>query len=1057
MIQDEELRNLYKISGEESVHKLRIGLLYLQQHPQDETTLEELLNEIHSLKGDSRIVGVEKVETIAHKFHEILGSIKHQQRVFTPELGNILDQGLEAIGLLVNEAVTGQASGIDAVSILKYLITGISEPIELEFSSTQEAEQQLDLTTQALVDDNYQFTIPSAIVQGAAPWAIAPVNDNALQAVASVIEDEELREVYQISSTERLQTLKAGLLYLQQHPNDEAYCERLRREAHSLKGDSRIVGVENVETLASQLEEVFKNFKCQQVVLTPELITSLSQGLEAISLLIGEAVSGQGSGVDKAEVLEQLRAVFAEATELKLEATQQQVNALGSAPSLIADEELREIYQSSSEERLQKLEAGLLHLQRYPEDKTILEELLREAHSLKGDSRSTGVESVEALTHQLEEILESIKRQQTVVTPQVSTLLYQGLDTIGLLVGEAVSGQESGVNTAQMLERLLAVVSEPTELKQQSAIPPASANQELLFPEVTQSDSIESIRVPTRALDALMKQVQELNVTRIDIVQTNAQLEELVSLWEEYKAFYSRGQYSFLDRKSHQERLETMLISLKGSAQENSTKLDIIAGELGEKIRTIRLLPLSRVFNFFPRMVHDLAREQSKEVELIIEGGETTADKNILEQIKDSVMHMLRNSIDHGIETPRERKLQGKPPTAKIWLRGYQRGNKIIIEVADNGRGLNTEKIKQTAIKRKLYLPEELNQMTTSQIHSLILASGFSTRTFITEISGRGIGLDVVRAHVERLQGNIEIESTPNQGCTFRIQLSTSLTTINVMLLEVQGIIQALPIEFVERTLLISPEQIVAIDGKNTIDFDGQIVPVINLADLLELSNSIAYVSSTKVEQKKSNLQPLILLKVGKELAGFFVNRLLDTQEVVLKPQSQLLKRVRNVTGATILGTGEVCTILNPPDLLKSLQRQTISAVSIKSTKTVQSKPVILLVEDSIPVRTQEKRLLEGAGYEVMLAVDGLDGYNKLKTRDFDAVISDVEMPNLDGFSLTTKIRQHQKYKELPIILVTTLNSEQAQKRGAEAGADAYVIKGRFNQDALLEILRKLI
>jgi two-component system chemotaxis sensor kinase CheA len=196
---------------------------------------------------------------------------------------------------------------------------------------------------------------------------------------------------------------------------------------------------------------------------------------------------------------------------------------------------------------------------------------------------------------------------------------------------------------------------------------------------------------------------------------------------------------------------------------------------------------------------------------------------------------------------------------------------------------------------------------------------------------------------------------------------------------------------------------------------------------------------------------------VGEEQAGFFIDHLVDTQEVALKPQSQLLKRVRNVTGATILPTGEVCMILNPPDLLKSLQKQTLYPVSIKPNKSIPRKPIILLVEDSTYVRTQEQRLLEKAGYEVVIAVDGLQGYNQLKKRDFDAVISDVEMPNLDGFSLTAKIRQHREYQDLPIILVTTLNSDEDKKRGAEAGADAYVLKGKFNQKFLLETLARLV
>src|SRR5919202_1660525 len=726
----------------------------------------------------------------------------------------------------------------------------------------------------------------------------------------------------------------------------------LRREVHSLKGDSRSVGVDTVEILTHTVEEILGSIKHKQTALTPLLSDRLYQGLQAIGLLVEEAVTGQLSGVDTAGILDQLITVVLESKQPQPEASPEQDNAPQLAPSFIEDEELRDINKIASVERLQKLEAGLLQLEKHPDDETILEMLLREAHSLKGDSRSVGVDTVETLTHTLEEILGSIKHKQTALTPLLSDRLYQGLDAIGLLVREAITGQPSRIDTVGILDQLMAAVVAPIiqeslpvpaiDPSLPATIPVKAATQDL--PSVGEPYRIDTIRVPTRELDALMTQAEELTVTKISIAHATAEIEEMATLWEEWKAFYSRGQYrnsSSLARNPYQERLEKIINSLRTSAQENSTRLNTIAGELRDKIHTLRLLPLSTMFQLFPRMVRDLARQQSKEVELIIEGGETTADKRILEEIKDSLMHMVRNAIDHGIETPAERERLGKSPVATIWLRGYQTGSNIVIEVADDGRGLDIEKIKQTAVKRGLYHPEELALMTPSQIHALIFAPGFSTRTFITEISGRGIGLDVVRTNVERLKGSIQIESTPGQGCTLRLQLSTSLVTLNALLLKVQGILHALPMEYVAASLLISQDEISKIEGRETISWEGQNVPVANLADLLKLFLSPAYASTAKIEQQTSDLRPCVLVKVGEEQAGFFCDRLLDTQEVVIKPQSQLLKRVRNVTGATILPTGEVCMILNPPDLLKSLQNQTPSAVSIKPKKILQSKPVI--------------------------------------------------------------------------------------------------------------------
>jgi len=366
--------------------------------------------------------------------------------------------------------------------------------------------------------------------------------------------------------------------------------------------------------------------------------------------------------------------------------------------------------------------------------------------------------------------------------------------------------------------------------------------------------------------------------------------------------------------------------------------------------------------------------------------------------------------------------------------------------------------------------------MTENQIQSLIFYPGFSTRKFVTEVSGRGVGLDVVRTNVEALKGSIKVESLPGKGCTFRLQLSTSLATANVLIVAVEGIAYALQVEFVETAKMVAKSDIFVIEGRETILSDSQPLSVARLADLLELKERTWRWDNgdwgketwrevnRNIEGKSAGANspkiPCIVLKVGEERLGLFVDALIDEQDVVIKPQSRLLKRVRNVSGATILGTGEVCMLLNPHDLIESVRKQVLSR-SVSSSRsrveTASRKQVILLAEDSIATRTQEKRILEGAGYEVVTAVDGLDAFNKLKTRYFDAVISDVQMPNLDGLALTAKIRQLKEYSELPIILVTSLASDEDRKRGADAGANAYIPKGTFNQDVLVETLKRLV
>ncbi|EAZ88532.1 hybrid sensor histidine kinase/response regulator [Crocosphaera chwakensis] len=787
----------------------------------------------------------------------------------------------------------------------------------------------------------------------------------------------------------------------------------------------------------------------------------------------------------------------------------------------IEDDELRDIYKTVTPERLQKLEDALIFLEKQPNDQSRLEEFLREAHTLKGDSRMLGVEDVETLTHQMEDCLVAVKEGKNVITPDLCDRLYGGLDAVRKLVHEAVTGESAGVVVFQVLANLMGaetngngnsngngsdssaspVPSEEDLLFADDADPIATAfDEDLLFedepltPEVTQktatinhpvaeqltttnqptdSSNIDTIRIESKQLDGLMRQAGELNVTKLRIGQRMLDIEAIMTLWEEWSRDTSahHSAYKQMEQgvfngnvqqiqalhyraKQRLEQLGTLISHLKRTAYEDTTQLDTLANDLQSGIQTLRLLPLSTMFNVFPRMVRDLAKQQGKQINLVIEGGDIKADKRILEEMKDPLLHILRNAIDHGIETPQEREKLGKSPTATLRLRGYQTSGSIGIEVLDDGRGLNLENIKRTALRRGICQEEELAKMTAHQIQSLIFAPGFSTRTEVSEISGRGVGLDVVRANVERLKGSIQVESSPGMGCEFRIQLSTNLATTHVLITEVQQSTYGIPVESVETAMLVSRQEIFSIEGSQTITVDGQPVSVVWLADLLELPVTVPQSAHTAKTTTKNI--PCILLKMGNERLGILVDALLDQQDIVLKPQSKLLKRVRNILGATILGDGQVCMVLNPQDLFKSLQKGSGKIVSSQAEE-VNAKPKLLLVEDSIIIRTQMKRLLEGAGYDLTIAVDGLEGFNKLRAGKFDAVVSDVEMPNLSGLDLTAKIRQYREYNELPVILVTTLASEEDKRRGAQAGANAYLTKGDFDQKILIETLRRLI
>ena len=915
------------------------------------------------------------------------------------------------------------------------------------------------------------------------------------------IQDEELRNVFKIASEEHIQKLEEDFLFLEKNPQDQAHLEEALREAHTLKGDARMLGISGVETLTHQVEDLLGAAKRGEIELSGKMLDRLYLGLDAIRQLVHEAITDEEARISIFEVLAQLMGADVQqdstggdsdpfddsdivftmpepsisnqginqganqgnaeiTTDAIVSPTFADLNPVIPVTSSNPTPAIAAVPSSNAQEQVNSLSNGLNNG-------------LSNGSNGSTQAPSNGSNGAKVLSNSA-----SIGNGNANGSANGSVVV-NGINHNG--INGASNGASNGAKNNNAVRNGNVTVGNAFPPVSAASAPLQSANTSF---SDTEKYHIDTIRVDPQRLDALMTQVGELTVTKIRIAQRLTEIEEIIGLWEEWSrdTFVSRLALEknstrglAIDHKGYREerrsrqngtnpqnnnfhrrleerldRLGNQLGHLRRNTYEDTARLDAISGDLKEGIRALRLLPLSTVFNLFPRMVRDLARQQAKEVELIIEGGDTCADKHILEEIKDPLMHLIRNAIDHGIELPSEREAAGKPRVATIRLKGLQNARSVIIELSDDGRGLNLDQIRQAALQRGTCREEDLSSMTDSQVQNLIFTSGFSTRIAVTQMSGRGVGLDVVRTNIERLKGDVWVESVANQGCLFRMQINTTLATTHVLIAAIQNTPYALPVEFVQTTRLIPHKDIFAIEGSHTITIDDQPISVAWLSDLLELD-----VSDRQINQSKS--LSCIILKIGVERLGLIVDALLDEQDVVMKPQSKLLKRIRNVSGATILGTGEVCMILNPADLLKSARKRSGFISTSKLLESVQRKKIVLMVEDSITVRTQVKRILENAGYEVIAAIDGLDGYEKLRTRDVDAVVSDIQMPHLDGLELTARIRQHKEYTDLPVILVTSLASEEDKRRGAEVGANAYIVKSAFDQNVLLETLGRLI
>lgn len=880
------------------------------------------------------------------------------------------------------------------------------------------------------------------------------------------IEDDELRDLFKTTGEERIQAIDNGLLHLEKCPDDAAVLEAILREAHSLKGDSNMLGQSDIGSLAHQIEHLLTATKQGKEQFRPDLFDRLAQGMDAIRKLLHHAVTGEPAGVDAFHVLAALMGAAPEAAskaersdataseEVTEDRTDDTDPTLDAAHRLLDAAEASQVDISLASAASTNGSDPFNHANAAPDTAADIVPDTAPVTDLRQTSAREAPQSAETESNWIDgaKSPEHTEEKRTEERDEVDP---------------ADPADATGAMPLEMAQPNEPPASRPQSMPIPNSFSPQNLSAQPMMPQYR----IETVRVPTQTLDHLMTQAGELTVTQIRVAHRLSEVEDIANLWEEWSRdlFVSRFLFDeshshqnearqlsqfYMRAESHIEQLGKLVNQLRTAMYEDTARLEGISDELAEGIRTLRLLPLSTMFNLFPRLVRDLARQENKQVELVIEGGETRADKRILEDMKDPLMHMIRNAIDHGIELPCDRKRQGKPETATVRLRGYQTPTHVIIEVEDDGQGLNVEAIKETALRRGLYRADEMESMTDSQLHALVLSPSFSTRTMVTEISGRGVGLDVLRSNVERLKGSIEIESTPGKGCLIRIRLGTTLATAHVLIVTVQGQTFALPVEAIQTACLVHTHDLFQLEGRQTLIYDGQPVSVCELASLLELPAA----SVSKSQSRNDAARPCVILSSGDSRLGIFVDALIDEQDVMLKPQSKLLKRVRNVSGSTILGTGEVCMVLNPADLIQSVRRQAVAiAHPNPHDTTAPTRYSVLLVEDSIATRIQEKRILEAAGYDVTTAVDGLDGYNKLQSRLFDAVISDVQMPHMSGLELTERIRQHREYSEVPVILVTTLASDADRQRGAEAGANAYITKGSFNQDILLDTLHRLI
>lgn len=715
--------------------------------------------------------------------------------------------------------------------------------------------------------------------------------------------------------------------------------------------------------------------------------------------------------------------------------------------------ELVATFRVDVDDQLQAVSDALLALEKEPDAvarRDTLHGAMRAAHNIKGAARGIGVVEVGAIAHGLETLLTRLMNGDTVFTPAIGDLCFEAVDAIRqalqafidetelpfdkkALIGQLENSAEAaepapvaietapGLNAESPPERGVAPVSPPKPVN----VPPA------------RSKGGEVLRISTDKLDRLESLVEEMYASKIDMDDFIGELRPVLA-----KAHgLSGGGDAVTDMAGDLERVHKILRS-------RARSLGIALSSMRYEMRTLRLVPAAGLTRPLARSVRDIARQMEKKVSFVTVGEDTEMDRAVMDLLSDPLVHLLRNAIDHGIESPDERAAAGKPETGTIEVSFRLQGSEVLVALKDDGRGIDPAMVRDAAVAKKVISAEQAAGMDRKACLDLIFHPGFSTKKIITDVSGRGVGMDVVRANIQALRGDIRIDTKEGEGSTFTLCVPLTMATDRGLVVRAAGQIFAVPVGNVDRVLDAVRDDLVNLEGTRAVLIDGQPVALRRLAGVLGLQGG----------DPVAERFPVLIVSSGWRRVALAVDEVAGQREMVIRPLSAPLVSVRGVSGGTLIG-GRVRMVLSVQDLLGMAERMGAAdgiGADVGGAPAPAAK-TILAVDDSLTTRTLVRNVLEAAGYRVTTAVDGQEAWNQMRSARFDLVVTDVEMPVMNGFELTRTIKTSEDFAATPVIIVTSLASESDKQKGIEVGADAYIVKGDFETRVLLDVVEQLI
>jgi len=742
---------------------------------------------------------------------------------------------------------------------------------------------------------------------------------------------------------------------------------------------------------------------------------------------------------------------------------------------------LRAEFTMAATDRCQVITTGLLELEKnLPKEKQaeVIETIYRQSHSLKGEARAVNFPEIESVCQAMESIFSAWKKGPFTFFKQTFDVLHGAIDSLKKMFAEEGGGNR--IQSDEILARLGPLLKKiPTGAKLRTTLTSASIRSESAQPEREADKNTapgrmvldETVRMPLARLELLLLGLEEMLAVKLNLIRRAEALRTAATLIEEEKRQVAKintevhlllggdlppSLGDVLERhQAMKANIDEMMSGLARDAERDTHTMTRLVDDLLDQSKTLLLLPFNSLLGMLPKLVRDLCHDQGKDAEVIIRGGEIEIDKRILQEMKDAIIHLIRNCVDHGIEFMAVRERHNKPGrgTITVEVLPVEAGN-VELVIQDDGAGIDVEAVKRAAIKLGVISAGEAAELSRDAAISLIFRSSVSTSPTVTAVSGRGLGMAIVKERVDALGGQVSVETRPSQGSKFVIRLPTSLATFRGTFVQEAGQWFIFPSYSVERVARIRTDQMTTVEGRAAISTGHRTLLLARLAAVLGIA-------PREQDATHEAFVQIVIASVGEKRMAFRVDEILTEQEVLAKSFLKPVSRVRNIAGATVMPSGRIVPILHVADLIKSsvltIMPQAPDSPGNDAVPVPESPKNLLLVEDSIISRMLFKSILESAGYVVKTAVDGEDAWEALQSGMFNAVVSDVEMPRMNGFELTSRIRKDARFGDKPVILVTALSSPEDRVRGVEVGANAYIVKSSFDQSDLLEALRRVV